>query len=498
LLLSETVIVKWHASNKKRYENKGYLYTGISNDLEISVKDLSNSSHALVNVQCDGCGEILTNIQWCSYTKGVREDGKYYCRKCAYNLFSKEKIIKTKIINGKSFEQWCYDNLLKDEVDKILSRWDYGLNKIHPNEVSYGSLGINRKGYWFKCLEYPEHKSEQKNISSFISGHEGSIICNQCNSISITHPHLIKYLVNKEDALKYSFGSDVKIPMKCPDCGHEKSMQLLSLINNGFACPKCSDGKSYPEKFMFNVLEQLLDKDFKTQLSKNTFKWCKDYRYDNYIDKINCIIETHGIQHYEESSGIFWTELQKTQDNDFTKEWTARGNSIANYIIIDCRKSNINWIKDSIMKSRLPKLLNFKESDINWLKCHEWACNSLVKVVCNLWNCGTDNVSKIGEKLKLHRDTIARYLKQGVELGWCDYDPEEEKRNNILSLIKNISKKVICLTTGKTFDTLKEASNKYNIKSSSSIVYCCKHKYKHAGKYLGESLEWMYYDEYLK
>ena len=176
----------------------------------------------------------------------------------------------------------------------------------------------------------------------------------------------------------------------------------------------------------------MLDKEFKTQLSKNTFKWCKDYRYDNYIDKINCIIETHGIQHYEESSGIFWTELQKTQDNDFTKEWTARGNSIANYIIIDCRKSNINWIKDSIMKSRLPKLLNFKESDINWLKCHEWACNSLVKVVCNLWNCGTDNVSKIGEKLKLHRDTIARYLKQGVELGWCDYDPEEEKRNNIL------------------------------------------------------------------
>lgn len=63
------------------------------------------------------------------------------------------------------------------------------------------------------------------------------------------------------------------------------------------------------------------------------------------------------------------------------------------------------------------------------------------------------------------------------------------------------SRKVICITTDKIFDSIIEASIYYNMKSSSAIGACCrkKDKYKSAGKLEdGTSLVWMYYEDYEK
>ena len=56
--------------------------------------------------------------------------------------------------------------------------------------------------------------------------------------------------------------------------------------------------------------------------------------------------------------------------------------------------------------------------------------------------------------------------------------------------------KVICITTGKTFDSITEASNWYNV-AQSSISLCCRGKlYKHAGKLKdGTRLQWKYSEE---
>ena len=354
------------------------------------------------------------------------------------------------------------------------------------------------KKIYFKCPK-GVHESELKSIKNLIKKQEKSINCDQCNTIAATHPHLIKYFANKEDALKYSVGSHKKIYMKCPDCGLERKLEVCILAYVGFGCLKCSDGKPYPEKFLFNVLQQLLDQKFQSQLSKTTFKWCDKYKYDNYINNINCIIETHGIQHYEEINNN-WQSLEKTQDNDFDKEWIARKSNIKNYIILDCRKSTMEWIKNSIMNSRLPNLLNFKEEDINWLKCHEYAYNSLVKLVCDLWDDGIKSTTKIAEIFQITSNTVGKYLKQGFKLGWCNYDQEIKSKYNSLKMVRHNCKGVICLTTGEIFNSLKEAGTKYNILSTSSISGCCIKRCEHSGKHpiTGEKLKWMYYDEYLK
>ena len=57
---------------------------------------------------------------------------------------------------------------------------------------------------------------------------------------------------------------------------------------------------------------------------------------------------------------------------------------------------------------------------------------------------------------------------------------------------KALSKKVICVTTGKVFDSIKEAASYYNIKSKADISRVCKGKRNYCGELNGEKLVWEY------
>jgi len=413
-LISTEVWVGLTSKNIKWYEDLGYkipkwvdsrnkIRVKRNTKILVKVEDLPDGSSSVkVDVKCDGCGEIITGVKWQDYKKYVKEDGKYYCQRCAKN----------------GYKSW--------------------------------------------------------------------------ESVSITHPYLIKYFINTEDTIKYSKGSKIELPMKCPYCGLKKKMKIPTLIR-GFGCSRCSDGISYPQKFLFNMFQQLLDNNFEAELSKTTFKWCKNYKYDFYINKFNGIIcECHGKQHYENSKSN-WDSLEDIRKNDKDKEDLAKENDIENYIVLDCRQSELKWVKDNIMNSKLPILLSFKESDIDWLKCHEYSCSSLVKIACDLWNSGMQSVSKIKTEMRMGDCAIGRYLKRGNELGWCipPYSPIEA--------MYILRKKVICVTTGQIFESIMDASIKLNIKEA-SISQCCKNKnYRTAGKseITGEKLVWLFYDDYI-
>ena len=57
------------------------------------------------------------------------------------------------------------------------------------------------------------------------------------------------------------------------------------------------------------------------------------------------------------------------------------------------------------------------------------------------------------------------------------------------------SKKVICITTGKTFDCIKDAGDWYNV-SRGNISLCCRGKIQSAGKLNGTKLQWKYVEDY--
>lgn len=79
-----------------------------------------------------------------------------------------------------------------------------------------------------------------------------------------------------------------------------------------------------------------------------------------------------------------------------------------------------------------------------------------------------------------------RYYEDYLKMSQNEIDEYITKCN------KQAGKKIRCITTNEIFDTLKEASEKYNI-SDSCISRVCKGKLKNAGKLKdGTKLEWKY------
>jgi len=316
-LLTKEFYVKWHSNNKKWYEGKGHAFTKFKDEFEVKIEDLQNGSNISVEVECNKCGK-LKKVKWKDYKKCVKEDGTYYCNNCAIVLYGSENYRKSRLKNSLSFYDWCYENLLKELADYILSRWDYELNvdrkgnMLSPKDVSYSSGGYEKQGYWFKCLDHPEHESELKSISCFTHSRR-SLECKLCNSVSVTNPYLDIFLINKDDSKKYSKGSGINIPMKCPECGYEKELSFDTLVRHGFGCNKCSDGISYPNKFGFNFMEQIrklkIIKDFKTEKS---FSWLKyEYKEELHKGRIDLYFKINTKQYGVEMDGDFIQRILK-------------------------------------------------------------------------------------------------------------------------------------------------------------------------------------------
>lgn len=252
------------------------------------------------------------------------------------------------------------------------------------------------------------------------------IIVKGINDIATTDPWMMKYLANKEDAFKYSKNSKVRVEVICPDCGKNKTVELCNLYKMKKVSCSCQDTWSYPNKFIYNFLDQL-NINFETE---KTFTWSCGKRYDNYLvyNEKTIIIENQGNQHYSKNQiGYNQTLLEQIENDNFKRE-LALNNRIDNYIILDCRKSNLEYIRDSIMSSSLPYLLNFSISDIDWEECEKFAYSNIIKLICDYKKNNPDcPTTKMAAIFKLTKECIGNYLRKGSKYGWCDYNPTKEK-----------------------------------------------------------------------
>lgn len=283
----------------------------------------------------------------------------------------------------------------------------------------------------------------------------GKIVVKGINDIATTHPELVKYFVNVKDAYSHTYSSNKKVLMKCINCGYEKYISINNLSKKGFSCSKCSDKISYPEKFMLNLLGQL-NIDFIYQYSKVNSVWCGKYKYDFYF-KLNgeeYIIETHGVQHYKENSNFKMT-LKEVQENDKNKKELATNNGINNnYIVLDCRKSELEFIKNNIINSRLNEI--FDLNTIDWINIDSKSQKSLIKEVCDYWHLHNEInnegllVSDLKSIFNIHTTTIGKYLKIGNKSGWCNYDYKNIAKKLRSEISKSRRKPVEIFKDGKS------------------------------------------------
>lgn len=293
--------------------------------------------------------------------------------------------------------------------------------KIFTSNYRYYKYNCNKCGW-----------TEGWMVESSLKSGTGCSCCNgktvveHINSIWATDKWMCeKFSISEEDAKNYTRCSNKKVEVICPDCGKIKDMTILSIYREKSIACICKDGATYPERLMMSVLRQL-NIEFKTQVSKTAFDWIGDRKYDFYIPTFNMIIETHGLQHYEQTRRKGARTLAEEQANDRYKYDLSINNNISKYIVIDCRYSEMKWIKENILKSELSKMFDLNK--IDWSKCEKFALPNLIKEVCDYWNNRGEWESAIdlARIFNLNKETIRRYLKKGTELGWCFYNGQEE------------------------------------------------------------------------
>lgn len=196
------------------------------------------------------------------------------------------------------------------------------------------------------------------------------------NTIWDTDKWMCSLGVSEEDAKKYSHSSSEKVTVTCPNCSKQKKITLNKIYNRKSISCICKSNISYPEKFMIELLEQLnisYAKDYRPN-------WSCNRRYDFYLTDHNIIIETHGNQHYTRYGfkSLGGKTLEEEQENDEFKKTLALENKINDYIVIDCRKSELEWIKRSILNSNIGEL--FDLSKVNWNRCEQKALENPIEI----------------------------------------------------------------------------------------------------------------------
>lgn len=291
----------------------------------------------------------------------------------------------------------------------------YIIEKYYKKNYMENDIARTRNVYECRCLK-DGYIFERTNNE--ISKHVGCPVCNNkiiiygINSLADVRPDLVKYFVDNDIPKKIAPVSNTYQNCKCPYCSYTKPMNISNLYKSGFSCPICSDGISYPNKYVREFLNQLNIE----YIPEMVFDWGKQYLYDEYIQSYNMIIENDGEQHSKENA---FGANRNDKAIDIAKEQLALANGIMHFIRIDCGVSNGEYIKNSIMNSILPTIFLFKESDVNWLACEEKANGSLVREVWSMWNDGI-SAYDIMNKTKLSDTTIRDYINKGYQAGICN------------------------------------------------------------------------------
>lgn len=379
------------------------------------------------------------------------------------------------------------------------------LSEMNPNLVALSEYKGALSPIKVKCLlcgyEWVAKRANdliRKNCIKCLNCHNFIPDKNDTSYFSVAYPEFADWLVNKDEGFRFKKKSDVKTDWICPNCGEiVKQIPFRNIARfKHVPCKKCSDGVSYPNKVMYNLLTQL-HVDFKPEYSP---KWIAPKRYDFYIPSKEIIIEMdgaigHGNKSFTGERDNNLLEIDKYKDSK------AKEHNIE-VIRIDAKESDIDYISKNIIASKMASF--FDLSNIDWNLIEKESFSSLQMKAIRLWE-ESHSIPHIINELKLARITILKYLNKGAKNGMCSYDAKEQYH---LSGLKNIEKaysanrvKIVCLETGQVFESFREA-NKWlgYAETNHTIADYLKNRLQSAGKHpvTKEKLHWMYYEDYIK
>lgn len=273
-----------------------------------------------------------------------------------------------------------------------------------------------------------------------------------------TRPDIAQLLVNKEDGYMYKEYSHKQLNFKCPNCGIEFKQDLNHVSRRGISCPNCSDGISYPNRFMRNILFQL-NVDF---ISEYSPEWISPKRYDFYfeIDNNKYIVEMDGgIGHGHDPIGSIWFDKNQSIAVDEYKDMMALQHDIE-VIRIDCNYNAdvvTKHMYDNILNSKLGQIFDFTFVDIK--KCEYNAQKSIFYDICDMWNKSICSKEDIAHNLKISISYVKKAINKGKRLGIII-----ENKTNYSNRTKVKDDPIICIETNEKFINPNEVLKQLGIK----------------------------------
>ena len=354
------------------------------------------------------------------------------------------------------------------------------IRELEENDIRVKPLEAyknSKEKIWFQCLDFEEHKF-QMIPDNLLHKVKRCPLCgnriggenlrkaktNENNLFANVRPEYVDYLVNKEDAYEYSYGSNRKVNWKCFDCNNTYLKSFTEVSTDGLSCPYCSKWKSYPNNFMKCILNQLKV----SYIPEYSPDWITPKRYDFYFESNDkkYIVEMDGAFHFTEKQKSDLT-LEEIQSIDQYKTEQALSHGI--YVIrINCNYYGLSnrktYIQNNLINSELKDILDF--STVNFDEANIYAITPNFKKICELWDNGLHNISTIADEVKVAYATALRCLKYGEEIGICTFSTAERKEYQRAKARETSltyrTMPVMCNETREIFISIAEASRTYN------------------------------------
>ena len=445
------------------------------------------------------------NIICLESVKASNTSIKHFCKKHQYEYMSPP----ARVLQNKYGCKFCGAEAHTQSLEEKLEKTKKRIFELVGNEYEIvgGFTAINDIAkFRHNCKNGEKHYFDMTPTSFIYRGSRCycenpsiSRVIPSFNDIHTTRPDVEEWMHNKEDAYKYSMSSKEKILWDCPDCKNTFEERICNVNSNRLSCPFCSDGISYPNKFMYNSLYQIKD-DLDFLEREYNPDWCKfEFKGNKRCGKYDVYFGINGQRYIVEMDGGLGhgnkvhTNSLLSQDEllqiDLIKDKLAEEHGIK-VIRIDCNYKTDDryaYILNNVLNSNLKDIIDLSKIDFDL--SNKNSTNSLIVKAGELWNQGF-TAGQIRKELKIGEGTVTSYLKTASEIGVCDYSVEKSKA-------RSKYRKVYCVTFDTVYDTITEGANECKT-SRDSVKRCCEDNNKSVKNRDGISLKWMYYEDYLK
>ncbi len=276
---------------------------------------------------------------------------------------------------------------------------------------------VFRKQYLLQCEKGHQYGVMEEYLKS------GRLkTCKKCNHPTILEadPEFAAWFVDQAIPRERPCGCHDKADFYCQQCGKIVRGKSINNVHKRrqVPCPYCANGVSYSERYVIALLEQM-QVPFVHQYTvrvvldgRNTY-----YRYDFYDGERGLVIETHGQQHYEPGTfeRIGGYPLDEIQRIDAEKARYATQVLHLEYVELDCRRSDPNWIRGEAVK----KLAFYPLDTVNWDAVRQSANQSVVLQMIALSKQGYTQ-SQIGEIVHMSAGAVCCKLQKAREDGLYD------------------------------------------------------------------------------